>query len=83
MIGMEDLIAKVLDLLKADGTCNNHMFSLTRFVFFSFVNRKHTDESQQFGSLLWDVNDCDDEKEEANDLTEGRFWVDVSIAHCD
>ena len=59
------------------------MFGLTRFVFFSFVNRKHTDESQQFGSLLWDVNDCDDEKEETNDLTEGRFWVDVSIAHCD
>ena len=59
------------------------MLGLTPFIFFSLVNRKHTDESKQFGSLLWDVNDCDDEKEKANYLTEGGFWVDVSIAHCD
>ena len=66
---MEDLIAKVLDLLKAYRTCNDYMLNLTKFVFFSFVNRKHTDESQQLGSLLRYINNCDDEKEQADDLS--------------
>ena len=66
---MKDLVAKVLDFLKAYRTCNDYMLNLTRFVFFSFVNRKHTNQSQQFGSLLRYINDCDDEKEEADDLS--------------
>ena len=69
MIRMENFITKVLYLLKAYGTCDNNMLDLTRFIFFSLVDGKHTDEPQKFGSLLWDIDDCDYEKEEADDLT--------------
>ena len=67
---MENLITKVLNFLKAYGTSDNNMLNLTRFVFFSLVNGKHTDQPQKFGRLLWDIDDCNDEKEEADDLAE-------------